>query len=148
MRRKIFISLVMLSLILNVGCARNSKKITNISIADSADSAKNYQENFNEDDRTWDITFDELDNSLKKEFHINKGDMLTVEGKMQSGFIRIYITQEGLDKEDKDILSVPLHGDIVKYTVHEWWDINKKLILELSPKNAKKGEVKIKLTNQ
>ncbi len=74
--------------------------------------------------------------------------MLTVEGKMESGFIRIYITQEGLDKEDKDILSVPLHGDIVKYTVHEWWDINKKLILELSPKNAKKGEVKIKLTNQ
>lgn len=147
MKQKIFISIAIVSLILSVGCTRKSKESTNVPISENTSNATNYQEHFNEDDRTWSITFDSLDGAIEKEFPINKGDILMIEGKMESGSAYIHMTQEGLDKDNKDILAVPMHGGDTKHSV-ERWDMDKKLMIKLSPKDAKKGEITIKLISQ
>lgn len=144
MMRKIFITITIALLIFTVGCESKNKKETNTSISENSKDTVSYQENFNGATRVWDITFETLDNKIEREFPINKGEILTIKGEINSGSSYLNVTQDGVDK---DILGVPLDGTEVTYLLDRW-DTNKKLTLEISPQNAKKGKIEVRFKSQ
>ena len=151
MNKKIFISIAIILIIFTIGYNNfNSyKKETKSEISTNTNYTKKYHEEFNEDERTWNISFEEFKDTIKKEISIENGDILNIIGKRNSGTISLIITQEGHDKDDKDISTVPMDGSNTKYAIfNDRWDLNKKLSLELTSKDAIQGYISISLTKQ